>query len=1102
MAATKITSRVLADDAVVRATLGDDAIGTAEIADDAVTGALIEDNVALAGNPTTTTQSLGNSSTRIATTAFVQAAVDADIDALIDSAPGTMNTLDEIAAALNDDPTFTTTVNNAIALKAPLANPTFTGNATFDTNTLYVDGSNNRVGIGNTAPDVLLEVAGAHTSSIGMLHVDSSDHAFISLDAASSSHDKGIYFQEAGTAQVIIDHDGSANELRIHDGTNTHMVIEDGGNVGIGTTGPAKPLHISSSDNQPLRVESTDAYSGIELKDNGSATLPPLISALSDDFIFYGGHASARPALMFMDSSTGNVGIGETSPDYQLHIAGAGDLLVEDTGNGSAHIRLRSSNSGTATSNWKLKTSNNNYFYIDNDTGSAGTAIAIDNTGKVGIGTSSPSQALDLQGYFKMASNRTDDAEKHAKLMGIPYDSGSTSDIAGLYINGHVGGNFLRYGGGVDATSAATNHSFYTASLTTGAYEGTRRLYIDNNGIEVTGYCDADNFKINGAQGSDGQVLTSTGSGVAWEDAGGGGVTSLVETNSIWLGNDPSSTTNDAQKNVAVGTTALDAITSGDYNTAVGYNSLTNLEGGSQNNCFGSQSGEDITSGNYNVAIGQASLAANQDGSNNVAIGDNSIQFPTTVNNAIGIGPDSGRWATGAYNIGIGTGSIRAQSGSSGSENVAMGRDTLYDLTTGSGNTAIGHESGMNISSGNENVAVGKLCLATQNTGSGSTAVGFTAMRYNVSGGNNTAVGHAALRDCTASNNTALGSAAGANVETGSENVFIGGFAGDAVTTAYGHVFIGHNAGTNYGTSGNAVNNTIIGRSAGESSTSGGSNTFVGNSAGADYNSATTSCSVFIGASAGRGPIVGYHNVAIGMNAFGNTGSGKGTNAYGNTYVGHYGGYHTTSGDYNTSLGKDAGMEITTGNNNLLLGYQAGKSTSPSGEVNTASNILCLGDNNITNFYCADTSIASSDERDKTDITNFTGGLDWIKAMRPVTYKWDKRVWYVDEEEWDETGENLITPAGTSADILAAVPDGTHKKDSIQVGLLSQEVLTIEQANGFGSNNDTSLLVDLSEDETSYGLKYSRLVPILISAMKEQQTIIDDLKSRIETLEG
>ena len=66
MAATKITSRVLADDAVVRATLGDDAIGTAEIADDAVTGALIADDVALGGNllPINRGQSLGSASSR------------------------------------------------------------------------------------------------------------------------------------------------------------------------------------------------------------------------------------------------------------------------------------------------------------------------------------------------------------------------------------------------------------------------------------------------------------------------------------------------------------------------------------------------------------------------------------------------------------------------------------------------------------------------------------------------------------------------------------------------------------------------------------------------------------------------------------------------------------------------------------------------------------------------------------------------------------------------------------------------------------------------------------------------------------------------------
>ena len=85
---------------------------------------LIQADVALGGSPTTTTQSAGNNTTKLATTAFVTTAVNN----LIASAPGTMDTLNEIAAALNDDPDFTTTVNNAIATKLPLAGGTMTGN--------------------------------------------------------------------------------------------------------------------------------------------------------------------------------------------------------------------------------------------------------------------------------------------------------------------------------------------------------------------------------------------------------------------------------------------------------------------------------------------------------------------------------------------------------------------------------------------------------------------------------------------------------------------------------------------------------------------------------------------------------------------------------------------------------------------------------------------------------------------------------------------------------------------------------------------------------------------------------------------------------------
>ena len=55
--------------------------------------------------------------------------------------------------------------------------------------------------------------------------------------------------------------------------------------------------------------------------------------------------------------STGNVGIGETTPAYQLHVAGAGDIKIEDTAGGSAHLHMASSTGGLRDSEWRLKTS-------------------------------------------------------------------------------------------------------------------------------------------------------------------------------------------------------------------------------------------------------------------------------------------------------------------------------------------------------------------------------------------------------------------------------------------------------------------------------------------------------------------------------------------------------------------------------------------------------------------------------------------------------------------------------------------------------------------------------------------------------------------------
>ena len=75
------------------------------------------------GIPKSPTPEQGTNSTQIANTAFVQAA----ITALIDGSPSALDTLKKIADAINNDPQFSQTINAALAIKAPLLSPAFTG---------------------------------------------------------------------------------------------------------------------------------------------------------------------------------------------------------------------------------------------------------------------------------------------------------------------------------------------------------------------------------------------------------------------------------------------------------------------------------------------------------------------------------------------------------------------------------------------------------------------------------------------------------------------------------------------------------------------------------------------------------------------------------------------------------------------------------------------------------------------------------------------------------------------------------------------------------------------------------------------------------------
>jgi len=168
------------------------------------------------------------------------------------------------------------------------------------------------------------------------------------------------------------------------------------------TTAPEKPVHIKSADIQPLRVESTSAYSGIELKNNTSSTLPPLISSLSDGFLVYSGHASTRSLLLNLSSSgatfSGSVSTGNMTLSGQEIDVSSGDLTLDVAGNinldadganvyfndgGTERYRFKLDatpeiNVTGGTFTFKNNTSDADILFSGNDGGSAITALTLD----------------------------------------------------------------------------------------------------------------------------------------------------------------------------------------------------------------------------------------------------------------------------------------------------------------------------------------------------------------------------------------------------------------------------------------------------------------------------------------------------------------------------------------------------------------------------------------------------------------------------------------------------------------------------------------------------------------------------------------------------
>ena len=126
----------------------------------------------------TITPADSTNNTQVATTAYVKN----NINNLINSAPGALDTLNELAAALGNDASFSTTITNSLALKAPLASPTFTGTplaptATSGTNTTQIATTAFvKTAIDSSVqPGALYQTSAPSSPAIGQIWIDADD---------------------------------------------------------------------------------------------------------------------------------------------------------------------------------------------------------------------------------------------------------------------------------------------------------------------------------------------------------------------------------------------------------------------------------------------------------------------------------------------------------------------------------------------------------------------------------------------------------------------------------------------------------------------------------------------------------------------------------------------------------------------------------------------------------------------------------------------------------------------------------------------------------------------------------------------------------------
>ena len=352
---------------------------------------------------------------------YTNARADARVALIVDAAPGTLNTLNELAAALGDDANFSTTVTNSIATKLPLAGGTITGNLTVNGDATFFK---------NTGGSSTYDFVSDHYTEIALTADYDGSHGGPHITSLIAN----------GSTGSLAMRTNNVNRLQVAQNGDVNFFDDTGANakffwdasterLGIGTDAPATALHVRGTAStvgatrsvvtltddtaMGINVGSGVAFRGLYTSAGAEANYGGIFAGKSNansgnanGYLSLSYSASGTLTEGIRISETGKVGIGDSTPT-------ANGLTLFSSVTGATRLNLHIGGSGTVPNSGSYNTISNNHHadilissnaYI-NGNGNPVITSTHGNMGGTGIKISGASGSHDIKFYSSNAAS-------------------------------------------------------------------------------------------------------------------------------------------------------------------------------------------------------------------------------------------------------------------------------------------------------------------------------------------------------------------------------------------------------------------------------------------------------------------------------------------------------------------------------------------------------------------------------------------------------------------------------------------------------------------------------------------------------------------------